>query len=129
MAEIQKRPTTKGYDGVSTLVREHKPFQTPLRQFMGGGKGRHIFAQWERGLYVVYAYGGHYPMYIYEPEIDKWYANEDKYSITTSRLKYRAHPGRIDESLDTRNMQHILSQGSTYERVKQKMLAPGGLSL
>jgi hypothetical protein len=40
--------------------------------------------------YVVYSYGKHFPMYIYEG--GHWYANEDKYSRSTSRHQSQANP-------------------------------------
>ena len=40
--------------------------------------------------YVVYSYGKHFPMYIYEG--GAWYANIDKYSPSTSRHQSQANP-------------------------------------
>lgn len=40
--------------------------------------------------YVVYSYGKHFPMYIYEG--GEWYANIDKYSPSTSRHQSQANP-------------------------------------
>lgn len=40
--------------------------------------------------YVVYSYGKHFPMYIYEQ--GTWYANCDKYSPSTSRHQSQANP-------------------------------------
>ena len=40
--------------------------------------------------YVVYSYGKHFPMYIYEG--GHWYANIDKYSPSTSRHQSQANP-------------------------------------
>ena len=40
--------------------------------------------------YVVYSYGKHFPMYIYEG--GAWYANCDKYSPSTSRHQSQANP-------------------------------------
>ena len=35
--------------------------------------------------YVVYSYGEHFPMYVYDDEVEMWFGNEDKYSPTTSK--------------------------------------------
>jgi hypothetical protein len=35
-------------------------------------------------IYVVYSYGHHWPMYVYDPLADQWYGNKDKFSQTTS---------------------------------------------
>jgi hypothetical protein len=40
--------------------------------------------------YVVYSYGKHFPMYIFEG--GAWYANCDKYSPTTSKHMTQARP-------------------------------------
>lgn len=43
-------------------------------------------------LYVVYSYGPHWPLFIYCPETEQWFENEDNYSPTTSRHHSYAHP-------------------------------------
>ena len=43
-------------------------------------------------LYVVYSYGAHFPIYIYDYEAGKWYGNQDKYSHTTTRHQTLAQP-------------------------------------
>jgi hypothetical protein len=43
-------------------------------------------------LYVVYSYGLHFPMYVYDYAADKWYENTDKYSSTTSKQQGQARP-------------------------------------
>ena len=40
-------------------------------------------------VYVVYSYGYHYPMFIYNGQ---WYENEDRYSATTERHKRSLRP-------------------------------------
>ena len=40
--------------------------------------------------YVVYSYGKHFPMYIYEG--GAWYANIDKFSVSTSKHQTQANP-------------------------------------
>lgn len=42
------------------------------------------------GVYVVYSYGPHFPMYACIGE--KWYANSDSYSRTTGKHKSQARP-------------------------------------
>jgi len=37
------------------------------------------------GLYVVYSYGDHWPLWVYDWNDSQWYENVDKYSVTTSR--------------------------------------------
>ena len=40
--------------------------------------------------YVVYSYASHFPMYIYAG--NRWYANRDKFSRTTSKHQSQARP-------------------------------------
>lgn len=34
------------------------------------------------GLYVVYSYGEHWPLFVYDWRVNQWYENTDKYSAT-----------------------------------------------
>ena len=53
--------------------------------------GSHLFARHERaGVYVVYSYGYHFPIYAHIDGV--WYANCDKYSVSTSRHQSQARP-------------------------------------
>ena len=47
----------------------------------------------KRVRYVVYSYGTHFPMYIWDEVTQRWYGNRDKYSITTTRHQRYACPG------------------------------------
>ena len=66
--------------------------------------GAHVFARWqtkdsdnERGrskqtLYVVYSYGHHFPVFVYDADSNVWVENCDKYSVTTSKHRSQLHP-------------------------------------
>ena len=51
-----------------------------------------VFGTAPEEVYVVFSYGAHFPLYAYMPSIDRWFANSDKYSRTTSRHASQAHP-------------------------------------
>jgi len=51
-----------------------------------------VYAEDRGSIYVVYSYGSHFPMYVYDNERREWYGNEDKYSSTTSRHQSHARP-------------------------------------
>lgn len=54
-------------------------------------KGNHLSGEILRvGLYVVYSYGSHFP--IYAKIKGKWYGNKDKYSVSTSKHQSQACP-------------------------------------
>lgn len=40
--------------------------------------------------YVVYSYGTHFPMFVYDS--GKWYGNKDRYSRSTNRRYSQLHP-------------------------------------
>jgi len=54
--------------------------------------GSNITGHWEpSGVYAVYSYGYHFPMWVYDPD-GGWFGNTDKYSQTTSRHQSQTHP-------------------------------------
>lgn len=59
--------------------------------------------------YTVYSYGEHYPMFIHIN--GHWFANEDKYSPTTSKHRSQCHPHADTFPLSTRWMQVLAEQG------------------
>ena len=50
-----------------------------------------LYGKWRKSYnpdgyrYVVYSYGEHWPLYVYDMDSDMYYVNEEKYSRTTSR--------------------------------------------
>ena len=76
--------------------------------------GAHIFARWQtkdldnkrgrskRTLYVVYSYGHHFPMFVYDADANVWVENSNWYSNTTSRHRSQLHPmcDTIKRSID-----------------------------
>ncbi len=57
-----------------------------------------VYSEWHDGpcgrdtIYVVYSYGNHFPLYVYDVQTQQWYGNKDKYSPTTSRHQTQARP-------------------------------------
>ena len=43
-------------------------------------------------FYVVYSYGSHWPMFIYDEIQRRWFENEDSRSVTTSKHRSQCHP-------------------------------------
>ena len=65
-------------------VDRRVPFHTTNKQ---------LFGYWcASGVYAVFSYGQHWPLFVYEPTTCKWFANEDKYGTTTSKHYGKAHP-------------------------------------
>ena len=82
-------------------VQNLKPFQ-----------GSNTFAKWKRyplERYVVYSYGDHWPLFIYED--GKWYENADKYSVSTSKQHGQLHPLCETEKHSAEDMRGIAYYG------------------
>lgn len=50
------------------------------------------------GLYAVYSYGEHWPLFVYDWRVNQWYENVDKYSVTTTRHASHTRPYDLTES-------------------------------
>lgn len=56
-----------------------------------------LFGRWETPwIYVVYSYGAHWPLFVYEKVGGTWMVNEDKRSTTTSKHKGQVWPRQMD---------------------------------
>jgi len=54
-------------------------------------KGSNLFGEYSReGVYVVYSYGYHFPIYAFLN--GSWYGNSQKYSVSTSKHQSQARP-------------------------------------
>jgi hypothetical protein len=54
--------------------------------------GSNIFGEHVEDRYVVYSYGKHWPLYVYDYETGQWFENEGSYSTTTSRHRNQLRP-------------------------------------
>jgi len=64
-------------------VQAHRPFQ-----------GSNTYAVWRDTprRYVVYSYGIHWPLFIYDEAQGVWFENAAKFSRSTSRHRSQLHP-------------------------------------
>ena len=80
--------------------------------------------EWEVGndkLYVVYSYGYHFPMYIYDYQAGMWIGNEDIYSMSTSRHQSQCRPSaEIKCWLPTNEMKKYVRRGSLMNYMEHK---------
>ena len=60
-------------------------------------EAEHVFAvdYPTTGYYVVFSYGLHWPLFIYDYAKKQWYGNSDKCSATTSRHYSKLNPGNV----------------------------------
>lgn len=73
------------------------------------------------GIYVVFSYGNHYPMFIYDRETKQWFVNEDNYSATTSKHRSMLMPCKDPNWLPNKHMADMVSLGS-YNLLTQHRL-------
>lgn len=99
------------------LVEERTPFE-----------GSNLHGDWVHTYepttkkYVVYSYG-HYPIIIYDTEVNQWFGNSEKYSQSTGRQLSHAKPHNVDiKWLTTEDMRTVSHSG--YVRLVQKRLDP-----
>lgn len=106
------------------------------RDYVNGFKefrGSNTFAEWrfngsvddqgnheQRKVYVVYSYGSHFPMYIYDKVQDKWLGNKDKYSSSTTRHQSLLRPSSVGLWLNTDEMKDIIWHGGLVEHTINK---------
>lgn len=62
-------------------------------------------------VYVVYSYGYHFPMYVYDYNSGEWYGNSDKYSRTTSSHQGYARPPNVSHWYETDTLRRIACWG------------------
>jgi hypothetical protein len=74
--------------------------------------GSNLAAVWVSQRYIVYSYGPHWPLFIYEQVTDTWYANSDKFSRSTSRHYSQAHPLVEMVMLSVEDMKAVVRGGS-----------------
>lgn len=69
-------------------------------------KGNNMYAEQRGDKYVVFSYGEHFPMFIYDN--GTWFENLDNYSVTTSKHRSQAYPLCDTTRINTQAMKTIL---------------------
>jgi hypothetical protein len=95
---------------IRTTGQRCRPYVT-ARQPFTNSNGQ-LFARYEQGLFVVYSYGAHWPLYIYDGA--QWLENSDRASMTTSKHRSQARPSVTTTLADCRTMKSIID--AAWER-------------
>ena len=74
-----------------------------------------VFPRRTGSLYVVYSYGTHFPMWVYDGRIAQWFGNSDRYSVTTSKHQTQTRPNVTMTMCDTRTLKQIIAWGGYTE--------------
>jgi len=91
---------------VRRLVQERKVFTTH-----NGTIFSHNYTHKGQHWYVVYSYGRHFPMYIYDHTTGEWFGNWEKVSRTTTKHQNKAHPHCEVKYLSKRHMIAMADHG------------------
>ena len=73
--------------------------------------GSHTMARWQGDVYVVYSYGTHFPMYVYDSLSNTWFGNYDKYSVSTSKHQSQLRPSGDVIYRNTELLKNIIYSG------------------
>ena len=93
-----------------------------LKVFEGSNTFAENKVQYEDKLYVVFSYGYHFPMYIYDYQAGIWIGSRDKYSVSTTRHQSQCAPSeKIHCWLDTtEQMKEYIRCGSMMRYMERK---------
>jgi hypothetical protein len=82
------------------------------------------YGQWRGNLYIVWSYGPHFPIYVWDEEACRWYGNSGKYSSTTSRHQSNARPNPLHGEIiwvETEQLLSVINSGGTAGFVAHRM--------
>jgi hypothetical protein len=101
------------------LVEAREPFQGS--NLWGGWHDSTLVESNDR-QYVVYSWGHHFPIYIYDEVTQQWFGNADRFSQSTTRHQWLARPLDVEiHWLHTHPMSVLAVCGYT-ELVKRRLL-------
>ena len=85
--------------------------------------GSNLYAVSQCGLYVIYSYGRHYPLAVYDPAVLTWFSNCDRYSRSTTRHQQQCGwPGQ-DRPRTTEQLTAIVLAGGFLNAVDKRLAA------
>lgn len=105
----------RSHDEAVRLARYRDEFEYTSTE----GKWRTIWTQNQQTrdfeelcrVYVIYSYGSHFPMYVYDELSQQWLGNSDKYSRTTSTHQSKYRPSEVAKWFDTTTLRDIVGLG------------------
>lgn len=79
--------------------RDSSKYVSHLKEFRGSNMyALHLHGN-NKHTYVVYSYGVHWPMWVYDYGTREWYGMKDKFSRTTSKQQGQSHPDVSDKNI------------------------------
>ena len=77
----------------------------------------------ESMLYVVCSYGRHWPLFVYDFKVNQWFANPDKYSVSTSKHYTQLHPNEPVNFMSKDMLVTMIELGGYAALVQQRLVA------
>ena len=81
-----------------------------------------VFPRREGDLYVVYSYGDHFPMWVYDGHINQWFGNQDRASRTTSKQQSQTRPDVDMTMWSTDTLRRIVNLGGFVQYTAKRVL-------
>lgn len=81
-----------------------------------------VFPRRVGDLYVVYSYGDHFPMWVYDGHINQWFGNEDRWSRTTSKQQSQTRPDVEMTMWSTDTLRRIVNLGGFVQYTAKRIL-------
>jgi hypothetical protein len=79
-----------------------------------------FYARNVENVYAVFSYGTHFPIAMYDRQVNKWFHNKGRYSVTTS--KHQNLAGHRSEGVDTAFLQHLIRSGGVINAVDRRLV-------
>lgn len=80
-----------------------------------------VYSEARDNLYIVYSYGYHFPMWVYDYAIGKWIGNESKYSVSTSKQQSKTRPDDVSFWFSTDELKHLIGKGGFVKYKTREM--------
>ena len=79
------------------------------------------FGEWVKDLYVVYSYGHHFPMFVYDQTVDTWFENITKSTRSTNKQRGQLRPNdSVGYKLETDELKQLISAGNLAQWTIEK---------
>jgi len=114
--DLGKRTTLENDSEAKHFVRARREFTASKRRMFG----RHS----HNGLYTVFSWGTHWPLYIYDESVDQWYGCNEKHTVSTNRHAKVCQPVH-NEDIEWRNhslMVEKFNAGTELNHITQKVI-------
>lgn len=77
----------------------------------------------EIAMYIVYSYGYHWPLFVYDFNVRQWFSNCDKYSASTSKHHTQLSPHEATIPLPAEQMKHLIDCGGYAQMTQRRLTA------